>query len=51
MLEKRKKRFPLPLLARSALRDDRNGLPNFDPGLEAAIRASLEWLGYVVPRK
>jgi hypothetical protein len=36
--------FRLPAPAKAALDDDRRGLPEFDPGPEAALKASLEWL-------
>lgn len=35
----------LPAAAQEAVRVDSAGLPAFDPGPEAAIRAALEWLG------
>jgi hypothetical protein len=34
----------LPRVAKSALHDDRKGLPSVDPGPEAVIQANLAWL-------
>ena len=35
----------LPPAAKGAAREDRNGLPTEDPGLERAVREAITWLG------